>query len=413
MATLKLSVLKARQNQQGKFPLFISITHNRNVRYIKTDYVIDDLYQFDNGVIVCRKDAKVLTQRLKYTLSEYQSKLDNIENQDIYNCTQIKEILEGKQKTDQEITFNEYMSLRIERLRKEGRNNYADMNAYTLKRINKILGVITLKSITPTSIETFIKGINKLSNASKQMQLSHFKACINEAIKERLVKYEIHPFTYVKMPKSEIRQIDITLEDFIKIKTLETKHKKISLAKDCFLLSFYLCGMNLIDIVNSDFSGDKIKFARTKTAHTKQGDADISFSIPQEAKEIIKKYIKRNGKIDFGYNFTYSNFQCYLNKCIKSMGKHLDINANICFYTARKTFAQFASEIGIPDSIIDYCLGHSTQRKGVLSYYTRVKEKQADLAIRRVIDYTNKPEEFKDFIEFKNNIMMMQYNQCL
>lgn len=63
--TIHLVVLSSRQNSNGEFPLFIAVTAKREVRYIKTDYVIDDLYQFDNGTIVCRKDAKVMNQRLK------------------------------------------------------------------------------------------------------------------------------------------------------------------------------------------------------------------------------------------------------------------------------------------------------------------------------------------------------------
>lgn len=398
MATLNLVVLKARQTAKGEYPIFVSVTQRRIVRYIKTEYFIDDLFQFDNGMIVCRKDAKVMNQRLKFVLGEYQEKLDSIENQEIYNCAQIKEILEGKIKLEQIITVKEYFEQRIKELRKEGRESYADMNVYTLDKILSILGDINLQSITPQTIDKFITGMSNLSNATKQMRLTHFKARINEAIKSGLVKYDIHPFIYTKMPKPAIKLLDITVEEFNRIRFLETKHKALSLAKNIFLLSFYLGGINLADLVEVDFSKTFIEYTRKKTELSKQGDKVVRLSIPDEAKSIIKKYVKRNGKLDFGYKFTYSNFQRYLNRCLKKLAKEVNITSDFSYYSARKTFSQFAFDLGIKTEIIEYCIGQSMKENRPIYSYVRVMQKQADTAILRVIDYTNDPQKYEEQI---------------
>lgn len=114
------------------------------------------------------------------------------------------------------------------------------------------------------------------------------------------------------------------------------------------------------------------------------------------------------GKLDFGYKFTYSNFYRYLTRNINLMTESFSINQKVVYYSARKTFAQFASELGIPDGVIDYFLGHSDKSKGVIRYYTKVKQKQAEIAINRVIDYVNTPEMYQDYIEMKADIMMMK-----
>lgn len=101
------------------------------------------------------------------------------------------------------------------------------MNVYTLDKILSILGDIRLQSITPQTIGKFVAGISNLSNAVKLMRLTHFKARINEAIKSGLVK---HPFLYTKMPKPAIELLDITVEEFNRIRFLETKHKVLNLA---------------------------------------------------------------------------------------------------------------------------------------------------------------------------------------
>lgn len=77
MAKLHLTVLNSGQNQEGKFPIFIAVTEKREVRYIKTDYTIDNLYEFDHGMVVCRKDAKIINQRLQFVLSQYQFVYNN------------------------------------------------------------------------------------------------------------------------------------------------------------------------------------------------------------------------------------------------------------------------------------------------------------------------------------------------
>ena len=76
-------------------------------------------------------------------------------------------------------------------------------------------------------------------------------------------------------------------------------------------------------------------------------------------------------------------------------------------YSARKTFAQFAAEIAIPYPIIEYCLGHSVKTGITINSYVKVKPQQADAAIRRVIEYTEHPEMFEDFINLRSQMQMM------
>lgn len=209
MATINLSVLKTRQTAKGTYIIYVSINHKRDTRYIATDYQIDDLFQFDKGKIICRKDAEIMNKRLNYVVAEYREKLNEIKDKDKYTCSQIKDILEGRTKQKSTITIQQYMSDRIEYLKKKGRMNYAKMNEYTLDKVLSILGDITLDSLSPIEIAKLEKGMDGLSNATKQMRLAHLKACINNAIKEGFVKYEINPFAYTKMPKSQARQLDI------------------------------------------------------------------------------------------------------------------------------------------------------------------------------------------------------------
>lgn len=69
---------------------------------------------------------------------------------------------------------------------------------------------------------------------------------------------------------------------------------------------------------------------------------------------------------------------------MRELKEYLGIKQTLCFYSARKTFAQFASELGIPDGVIDYCLGHSDKNRGIIRYYTKVKAKAGGNSHKRV-----------------------------
>jgi hypothetical protein len=186
MATIHLAVLKQRQKSNGKFSVYIAVTHKREVRYITSKYEVDDLFQFENGKVICRKDAKIMNQRLQYVLSEYREKLEAIERQEIYNCSQLKDILEGKteeqQKAEQLITIKDYMELRMERLHQEKRDGYVKINRYCLSKILEIVGNVTLESISQATIMKFTDKLN-IGNPTQAIVLRNFRAVINAGAK--------------------------------------------------------------------------------------------------------------------------------------------------------------------------------------------------------------------------------------
>ena len=53
-------------------------------------------------------------------------------------------------------------------------------------------------------------------------------------------------------------------------------------------------------------------------------------------------------------------------------------------------------------------LARTDKSRGVIRYYAKVKEKQAEIAINRVIDYVDHPEKYKEFLEMRADIMLMK-----
>lgn len=412
MATLKLTLLKSKVLKDGRHKIRVAVCHKEETSYIITRFIVDSEAQFKNGQVVKRPDAAVLNKKLRNLLNEYQEKLDAIKHPNLYDCRQLREILLNGMREEESATFQAVSLEYVKELEEAGSIGYSKM----IERNNRyfsefVKGNILLADITPELIEgysRFLRIKKGIGDTTNSMLMWQTKTIINKGIKRRIVKYEVHPFINFKIPSSPAREIDISLESFNKIRMAQPTEKKFRVAHDLFCLSFYLGGINLVDLLSIDFRNiEVLEYVRKKTRTTTQGKNTISFTIPGAAKEIIKKWINRNtGKLDFGYKFSYPNFSRYLTRSLASLAKRLGITEKVVYYSARKSFAQYASEIGIPDGIIDYCLGHSDKSKGIIRYYTKVRQKQADMAITRVIDYVNNPAKYQDCIELKQDVMM-------
>ena len=414
MATLKLTIFKAKVLKNGKHKIRIALCHKGETCYILTRYLIDSENQFKNGLIQKRPDASMMNMHLRSLLNAYQEKLNEVQNQSMYTCRQLKDIISRNVRTSESSTFKSVSTEYIKELILDGRDKYASIIRLSEKYFCEFLrGDIALMDITPELIAGFSKFLKRnkcLSVATEGTVMRHIKVIINQGVKRRMVNYSVHPFIDYIIPASPVREIDISLEAFNKIRLATPKEKKYHVAHDLFCLSFYLGGINLIDLLQIDFRDTEVlEYVRTKTKNTAIGARTISFTIPEEAKGIIKEWMNKNtGRLDFGYKFSYPNFSRYLTRSLASLAKKLGITEKVVYYSARKSFAQYASEIGIPDGIIDYCLGHSDKSKGVIRYYTKVRQKQADMAISRVIDYVNNPEKYKEYTELRSDIMMMR-----
>lgn len=410
MATLSLTIFKAKALKDGRHKIRIALRHKHETTYIVTRFIISE-NQFKNGQVVKHPEASAINRKLRNILDDLQDKLDSIKHLELYSCRQIKEIISTDNLSDEQ-TFSSACSNFVDYLKSEGRDSYA----LSIERVGRYFrdfarGDMLLSDLTPSLVQNFAAFIRKrkVTETTVNTMLAQMKSVVNRAIREWNISYDIHPFVTTRISAAPIRKLDLTVQNFNKIRESSPEKRKLIMARDLFCLSFYLGGMNLIDIMQTDFRKDVLEYSRSKTKGRMQSDNVITFTIPSQAREIICRWMdKRTGKLDFGYKFTYHNFSQYVTYSLGDLAEELNIDERVTFYSARKSFAQYASEIGIPDGIIDYCLGHSDKSKGVIRYYTKVRPKQADMAISRVIDYVDNPEKYKEYIELRSDIMMMR-----
>lgn len=337
MATIRLTVLSSIKEQDGRLPILVCISQKKQRAYIKTTFLLDDIAEFENGKVAYRKDASVMNKRLEFVFSQYKDKFDSIENIEYLSAMQIKQIIISKERPSH-ISFLEYWKKRVGEFKEEGRESYARMNEETIRIFTIAEGDVPIPAINTIMIEHFKKWMMRkgYANGNIGLRLTHLKARINELIKAGILKQDVHPFAYTKIPTAEPKECDLTIEEFQRIRNTELEGKRISLGKDMLLLSFYLCGINLKDLLSVNLSSDILSFERTKTLHAKTGKANITIPIHPEARAIINKYINKKGMLDLGYSYTYSNLQKYINLCMRELKDRLGIKQTLCFYSARK-----------------------------------------------------------------------------
>lgn len=394
MPTLSLTIFKAKQLANGKHKIRIAVRHRHETSYIITPYIIDDISQFKNGRVVKRFDAEIINMQLRNLLNKYQSVLDELYNVSSLSAKELKNNILNFSDRNENIYISDICNKYVEELREDKRNGYAEL----IERCGKYFmefskGDIPANTITPTTIsnfERFLRNKKNLNQTTTGMYLVRLRVLTNIARKRYFVKQDIPPFQDCKIPQSLERELDLSIEQFKKLKAYAPQSKIERIAKDLWFLSFYLGGINLVDLLSITFlKNNEIEYVRTKTKNTKRGDKRIELTIPVEAKAIIDKYKSESGELQFGYSFTYRNFNRYIARTLNKIGKEIGIK-RLCYYSARKSFVQYGFELGISLEVLEYTIGQSMKQNRPIYNYIRIMKKHADDAIQKIIEYTNK-----------------------
>ena len=393
MTTIKLAVLKHTRAKDGSYKIRISIGHKSETHYIVTKYSVSALSHFHNGQVVGQPDAPAINIKLRQMLTDYDERLERIPDPDRYTCLQLRDILKGMRSHQTGVTFCQLTEQTITELLKDGRTTTAKMRRQQKEKFCTFTnGDVLLEEINPRTIADYSRWLRRegASDAYEGMQMNMVKAIVNRAIRDGIVRYDIHPFAYYKAVTPEPRELDISVEDLRRIRDFDTIFKGERKARDLFMLSYYLGGTNLIDLMQYDFR-DKtmLEYIRTKTRNKKKANRTVSFTIQPEAKDIISRYMNaKTGRLDFGTKGSYDTFKNIVTRDIKRIAQKAGVKdwKRCCFYTARKSFVQHGFDLGISLEVLEYCIGQSMKSDRPIFNYLKIMRRHADEAIRTIID---------------------------
>jgi integrase len=203
------------------------------------------------------------------------------------------------------------------------------------------------------------------------------------------------PFSKFKVPKMNVAEKRaLEVDQIRKIMELPYEDKQISrfnLAKDCFLLSFYLIGMNSADLYTCNkYENETIRYFREKTKGRRMDKAELHVDIQQQARELFDKYSDPYGKHVFRFYLMYSGYDTFnaaINKGLKEVGKAIGVEG-LQFYAARHSWATIArNDLGIDKGTINDALNHVDESYSVTDLYIKKDFTRVNEANKKVLDY--------------------------
>lgn len=391
MPTLSLTVLPAKALKGGKNKVRIAVAHNCQTRYIVTDIIIDSPKEWKNGQIVKRDDAGYLNTRLRAKLNEVQQALDEVPYPEGLSCPELIETITATRKKESHTlrtAFEEMMSYA------DAKPSSLKIYRHTFNSIVKFLPENTrMKALTPIMVRNYVKKRTDITQPTLQLHIALLARIVNYCQQNKYTDYSVLPTAKIIKFKTHVRQNWLTPDQVRAIRDFDDNRKWVRRIRDLFILTYYLGGINTVDLCNIDFRGlERIKYIRTKTSRSEKINPFVEFDIPDEAKPIIERWMRPDGRLAlFSKHFYSTN----LSGPVRQFRELLGFD-NMTMYSARKSFAQHAFQLGVSESIIDYILGHSLNagRKSTIYSYIKVTPAMATAAIRKVLDFIHGNNNF-------------------
>ncbi len=388
MATLNAVILPAKALKGGKHKIRISVAHNGETRYIVTDIIIDSDKEFKNGTVIKRPDAAMKNTKIRTELQKYQDVIDELQYIDGLTCaeliSQMKSTGNQKHRTLLSI-YQEYLGNAT--CKPATQRLYATRWKYISECIN---GKMLVEHITHSTILSLDKSLKekKLRPGIIRNYMTFFRALLSYATRCGYVQFRADPFFGYVTPKAEIRDSWLSVDEIRMIRDFKSDNYRLTKCRDLFMLSYYLGGINASDLVWIDFreNATSIRYERKKTNRCNKQNRYVEFVISDEAKEIINRYMAKDGRLDLSDKQRKRSLSDLFGKHLPKIASALGIKTLI-YYSARKSFSQHAFNLGVPTCVIDYILGHSIDKGGTSLYsYISVIPEMATKAIRQVLD---------------------------
>lgn len=382
MATLSTVIVPAKALKDGRHKVRIAVAHNGDTRYILTNIVIDKVTEFKNGQVVKRMDASMKNTALRGILQKYQNELDKLDYTEGLTCSELVFLLKSAKRSKMRTLASVHDDyLKTATVTKTSLETYETSWNAIIKVISPDMVIDNLNHSTLLSFKKNLIS-RGLRSGTILSYFSFLRVLVNYAIANGWVRYEINPFHKLSLTQPMPRQSWLSVEQIKCIRDMNFKHRSATCARDIFMLSYYLGGINLVDLLKVDFNANvnELSYVRQKTQNRHKVNESVTFNLPEEAKSIIEKYKQKNGCI---------LKPSYINRVRYGIMRIAELTGydNLVYYSARKSFSQHAFDLGVSTSVIDYILGHKLNKGGSSLYsYIEVKPEMATAAIRKVLD---------------------------
>ena len=372
MATLKACVRRPRKD--GFWQVYIRVTHQRNVGFIKTDKMVNSSGLTKTNDI---KDAFVLRYCADLII-----KYNELLNKTDINSLNVNQVIDYLTTEDDDVCFSDYARQHIKRLINNGQERTARNYELALGHLERYFGTtqVMFSQLTSTAVTLWIKSLESTHRA-KEMYPVCMRQVFRAAVKEMndydndIIRIKTNPWIKVQIPQSDrTTKRAISAEDCRRFFSAPMPPSKMidplpELGHDIAKLVLCLAGMNTIDLYDlkkEDYKRGLFCYKRAKTRHSRKDEAYFEMRIEPVIMPLIEKY-KADEDSPYFFNFhsrytSADSFCANVNSGIKKICKSLGLLKEKWYsvYTFRHTWATIAqNDCGANIAEVGFAMNHS------------------------------------------------------
>ena len=418
MLTIKAEIKRSELKVDGTYNVKIRFTLDRKVKRLSTNLFVT---QQDLTKSLKFKEDTPIKREIDRLVLYYREQCLKLQlDRNHYSLDEIVEFLNGEQEKQQTIDFIKFSREWIASATIKGAPNYTtainalvrfvgkeelDINLITLDFLEQFKAFLIGERDARTK-KLMQQGKRVTSNRTLSLYLVSIKKLFNEAKRKfnkkdkNLILIPNSPFEDFKIPKQEATRKRAIPADIIKkvwklpYKDVKKGYKstcRYNLAKDCFILSFCLIGINSADLYNAtEMRGNTIIYNRTKTKARRLDGAKMMVDIPKIVQPLIDKYKDSTGKRLFNFYQYYGDektFNKAINCGLKEIGAILEVD-DLEYYAARHSWATIAlNKVGIDKYIVHAALNHIDDAMKVTDIYIERDFVNENKANTKVVKY--------------------------
>ena len=418
MLTIKAEIKRSELKVDGTYNVKIRFTLDRKVKRLSTNLFVT---QQDLTKSLKFKEDTSIKREIDRLVLYYREQCLKLQlDQNHYSLDEIIEFLNGEQEKQQTIDFIKFSREWIASATIKGAPNYTtainalvrfvgkeelDINLITLEFLEQFKAFLIGERDARTK-KLMQQGKRVTSNRTLSLYLVSIKKLFSEAKRKfnkkdkNLILIPNPPFEDFKIPKQEATRKRAISVDIIKklwklpYKDMKKGYKstcRYNLAKDCFILSFCLMGINSADLYNAtEMKGNTIVYNRTKTKARRLDGAKMMVDIPKIVQPLIDKYKDSTGKRLFNFYQFYGDektFNKAINSGLKEIGSILEVD-DLEYYAARHSWATIAlNKVGIDKYIVHAALNHIDDSMKVTDIYIERDFVNENKANAKVVKY--------------------------
>ena len=302
----------------------------------------------------------------------------------------------------------QFMNLLIALLLKNGQyrtslHYKATLNSFKRYRDNKDIALKEIDAEVMRSYEAYLHHTVEVCRNTSSFYLRILRATYNRAVAKGLTPQQ-YPFTDVYTGIAPTRKRAIPTEDVSQIKHLESVKDltpKEEMARDTFLMSFYLRGISFIDLAHlrkSDLKEGYLHYTRSKTRQR------LTIRWEDEMQELLEKYQAQTASSPYLFPFLvddgnksqntidkkedearlYHNAEARISYHLRKFGAKIGIKGKLTLYVARHSWATAARDNDISISVISEALGHHSETTTQI-YLNSIKSSEVDDANAKIL----------------------------